>query len=420
MADTPLDPSTFATDLITKLGSSAAEEAGSIVGGMLMNAVLQGVGFDTETAALKKIEQLEVDILNALSALESEIQLSVVDNETFQSDSKLTYFYTTMRASTTDATAMKSLMEAVLDESSGAAYYLSAYQQAIMQDVSVPNKGSLFIITSNDIINNAWGHVALADMYAAWQAVLNRLFAFQSKALSVIYNAHYADAYAKALADSASATDAAALAATAAQGKVLPFVNGGDAHPNDLNHQYNAWWYSVPEWLHDQQGKKTQFFAYLKNKQYLNYLTITWNQQQSHDGNYTGFTPGVDSIAPKTTALMQFTSDAVDSTDFQVALFNEQHILSICDWSYTVMYGRDPDEITDKRLLFGEPVGPKWRLIPNIDDAGMAATRFRNERNGDVYLCINHSTGLIDLTTDTQSPDSLWYVRPPNPGDLTS
>jgi hypothetical protein len=133
----------------------------------------------------------------------------------------------------------------------------------------------------------------------------------------------------------------------------------------------------------------------LKNKFYDTFLVVT-------QGNRDGYGLPGTSAAITPAAQMNMTSQAVDSTDFTV-----QAGSSVAYLYYT-------DKIGFVAFAFGS-TSLVWRLMPVIDDNGVVATRLATadyyDNNAWRYLCIDHGSLNVDVTTDTESDDSLWFFQ---------
>lgn len=73
----------FAEQAIGALIGSAGEQAANFLGGLLINSLLQGLGFSSQSEELSEILSLEQQILKELTQLSSEIELQTVDLEEF-------------------------------------------------------------------------------------------------------------------------------------------------------------------------------------------------------------------------------------------------------------------------------------------------------------------------------------------------
>ena len=389
MADSEFDYGAFAQQLITNLGTSAASAAGSMIGGMLMNSILQAAGFSTQSSELLAILDFEQQILQELSDLSSQIDLSSIHIEAFDSASTIESNFLTMQGYTpqTPATTITQFMSEITDPASGITVSLTKYQEAVMQGqaISVGPGQTVFDVVSKIIVDQYWGSVTLADMLSCWQSVLNQVFVVQAKGLSLLFNATYGQAV-------SSGNQTPWVPALAA---VQTFVSGAPGYTSDLTDQLAAWQASVPDWLRvQQQGQATQFGAKAANKQYGSF--VCWTGQQ---------VPNTNPNLPKyyyvgtnaTGSMLTFNSQAVDSTDFTVST----NFYNLCFANEV-----DPD------VYFAQGQQQTWRLIPFMDENGVVATRFRSldDNNNPVYLCIDHNTMEIDVTTDTESDDSLWFL----------
>jgi hypothetical protein len=358
-----------------------------LLGGLLINAILEGLGTSTEASEIQEILQLEEEILSDLQALSSEVDLQSVNIESFDATAEITNAFVTMQGftSSTDPATVKQFIAEQADVSSGMSLSLTQDQEAVMQGTTIsvgPGK-TVFSIVSEIIINQKWGHVSLVDLLSVWTGVMNQVAAMQIKALSVLFNV----VYAQAMLDGSTA-DVATASANAA---VQRFVAGSADYVSDLQHQYAAWQKSIPDWLLNQHhGTSTSMSSYLCNKQFEQYVTkSTKSYEQS------GYLPATSQVE-EAAAQMLLNSKSPDSTTFTIS--NGDNKLGWPDLG-----------LIDFGPLFMSPnvvATTDWKLVPFLDENGVAATGLQGAWG---WLAIDAHHMSISATSDSGGDNALWF-----------
>jgi hypothetical protein len=89
--------SDFASQALGAPVGVAGDQIANFLGGLLLNALLEGMGFSTEASELEEILQLEQAILSELNALSSQIDLQSVNIESFSAAASITNAFVTMQ-----------------------------------------------------------------------------------------------------------------------------------------------------------------------------------------------------------------------------------------------------------------------------------------------------------------------------------
>jgi hypothetical protein len=382
----------FADAAISNLLGAAGDQVASFLGGLLINAIMEGLGFPTEASEIQEILQLEEQILSGLQALSSEVDLQSVNIESFDASSEITNAFAAMQGftSSTDPTTLRQFITEQADMSSGMMLSLTQYQEAVMQGTTIsvgPGK-TVFAVVSDIIINQKWGHVALVDLLAVWTGVMNQVAAMQVKGLSVLFNV----VYAQAVLDGSASDEAT----TSANQAIQRFVSGSDSYQCDLQHQYAAWQKSIPDWLLNQHhGTSTSMSSYLCNKQFTQYVTKSATKESS-DSGIPGYPP-LTSQVEGPTAQMLLESSGPDSTTFKISNANDK----LGWWMQLGFEPTGPLFLWDTDNAFTD-----WKLVPFLDENGIAATGLQNTEG---WLAIDAHDMKIAATSHGGGDDALWF-----------
>jgi len=174
--------SDFASQALGAPVGVAGDQIANFLGGLLLNALLEGMGFSTEASELEEILQLEQAILSELNALSSQIDLQSVNIESFSAAASITNAFVTMQGfavTPPDAQTLNDFVAAYADVVTGIGESLTQYQMAIMQGQTVsvgPGKSVFSIVSAGDhafgLERGDAGHTNLIFVLSAEQTVL--------------------------------------------------------------------------------------------------------------------------------------------------------------------------------------------------------------------------------------------------------